>query len=319
LDDEHWHITDYYENIRSKALNLDSTVGACSEMKEFFPERICTTPMKGRTEFTPRANPNETSLTSILKPAPDGWVPKFSEENLYDGPDVPNPLLMVPEGEVDVAAIVSNRRRLSDFEPIVPMDFLATGDSTSSAASQQQHLRGRNLEEIKAGKGWTVDTLPGNCDGTSTGICGRTKNSDCLLSGHMDHRGGILGNALSGWLVMNIPNVTAGLIIIKLESWHLASESTATNGWTEVNNGEYTRGLAELPEDFFLDYAIDGKITSLNLEQFTEQRKIPQRVVETIVLLDDPDMVEPKDIEVALRLRNSGPDVVWKFTHVYWS
>ena len=322
LQDDYWHVTNYYENIRSKVMNLDSSVGACNNMKEFFPERICKTPMKGRTEFTPRANPDETSLLTIFKPAPDGWVPELKEKMLYEGPDVPNPLLMVPEGEIDVEAIVSNRR-LSDVYPPIFM-HQPSANKVKSIQPDQQHLRGRNLETIQTGKGWQFNNaLPGNCDGTSTGICGRLKNDDCLMYGHMDQRGGILGNALSGWFVVTLPQVTAGLVIVKFESWHLKGESKVTAGWTEVNNGEYNRDLKvqalPLPEDFMLDYAIDGKITTLNLTQFQEVHAYPQRVVETLVLLDDPDMKETKDLEVAIRLRNCGRECIWSFTHVYWS
>lgn len=324
LEDEHWHITGHYDNIRSKALTLEPSVGKCSGIKEFFPERICTTPMNGRTEFTPRANPDGTSLRSILKPTPIGFVPKIEAEILYDGPDVPNPLLMVPEGETDVEAIVSNRRRLSEVQFVNNLDTSTHSNSaTSILTNQSQHLRGRNLEEIKAGKGWELQALPGNCDGTATGICGRLKSSDCLLYGHMDERGGIIGNEMSGWLVMNVPNVTAGIIILKFEEWHLGRESTVTEGWTEVNNGEYNRALKEvhtpLPDDFMLDYAIDGEVTTLNLEQYKERLSVTERVIETLILLDDPDMKESKDIEVAFRMRNCGRGCVWKVTHLYWA
>jgi len=172
-----------------------------------------------------------------------------------------------------------------------------------------------------------VDANPGNCDGTSTGYCGRKSSSTCLLSGHSDYRGGILGDALSGWLVMNIPKVEAGLIMVKFESWHLTRESKGTRGWKEVNNGKYDRdrdrGLKDkappLPDDFFFDYAINGEVTSLGLEEFNNARKIPQRVVEIITILDDPEMEAMENLEVAFRLRNCGRDCVFKFTHLYWA
>lgn len=302
-------------------MNLDPSVGACSQVSDAFPERICRVPMKGRTEFTPRANPDETSLRTIIKPAPDGWVPKIEEELLYDGPDVPNPSLMVPEGELDVEAIVVNRRRQSEFDMY---EFMHPPNQlTPEIANERFNLRRRRLEEIKAGKGWLLDTKPGNCDGTATGICGREKSSNCLLSGHMDYRGGLIGDEFSGWFAVNVPNVTAGIIIIKVETWHLKRESKLTEGWTAANNDEYTRSLKEtappLPDNFMLDYAIDGQVTSLDLEQYNALMKNPQRVVQTLTVLDDPDMKESKDVEVAFRLRNCGRDCVWKVTHVYWS
>ncbi len=323
LGDSFWHVTEFYDNIRSKALKLDSSVGACNQIKEFYPERICTTPMSGRTEFTPRANPDETSLRSILKPTKDGFVPTLEAKMLYDGPDVPNPLLMSPDGEIDVEAIVSNRRGLlSEIRLVGDADAVSAPLETelAVATNQSRYIRGRRLESIEVGKGWQVRGYPGNCDGTYTGICNRMESESCLLYGHMDYRGGILGNEFSGWLVFNVPKVTAGLIIFKFEEWHLARESTVTEGWKSVNNERFLKEEAKpLPDNFELDYAIDGKITTLNLEQFREQTKHPERVVTTLTLLDDPDMKESKDMEVAFRLRNCGRDCAWLITHLYWA
>jgi len=312
LADDHWHVTDYYSNIREKTMNLDSSIGSCSQNSKFFPERICKVPMQGRTEFTPRANPNYTSLQIIVKASQDGFLPQIKIVMEYEGPDVPNPLLIPPDGELDVPPIISNRRTLLDVDI----------DNAPMPSNHSNLRRRRRLDRIKPGKGWEIDALPGYCDGTAHGICGRAVGSNCLLSGHMDHRGGILGNALSGWLVMEVPKVSNGIIIIKFENWHLENESTVTKGWTEVNGGEYDRALANvppLPDDFVFEYAIDGNITSLNKTQFEEAMKNPQRTILTLVVLDDPNMKEPKDIEVAFRMRNSGRTNVFSFTHIYWS
>ncbi len=48
LDDAFWHVTDYYENIRNKVLNLDKGLGSCYKNEGFLPTRVCTTPMKVR-------------------------------------------------------------------------------------------------------------------------------------------------------------------------------------------------------------------------------------------------------------------------------
>jgi hypothetical protein len=71
----------------------------------------------------------------------------------------------------------------------------------------------------------------------------------------MDHRGGITGDCLSGWIVFNLPQVTNGIIIIKFEDW--GGASGATSDWTEVNNGEYDRrslGVAPFPDDFLFEW-----------------------------------------------------------------
>jgi len=336
LNDEYWHMSDVYSNIAAKVSLLDATVGACNTLKDKMPERICTTPMNGRTEFAPRANPHKTSLTSLLKPSTDGYIPESTETMLYQGPDVPNPMLMIPEGQIDVEAIVVNRRRklsgeLDLFKPFNPIELKQSlwqqndnkNDSSTFFTRNQQLLRRRDLGEIRMGKGWVVDKKIGDCDGTSTGICGREPSNPCLLYGHMDHRGGIIGDALSGWLVFELPKIENGLIIAKFDTWHFARESKATVGWTEVNDGEFDRSLKELapplPDDFIFDYAIDGKITSLNLDQFRKMQTVAQRVVEIFTILDKPDMETKENVEVAFRLRNCGRGCVFKFTHMYWS
>lgn len=46
LEDSFWHVTDYYENIRNKVLNLDKRLGSCYKNDGSLPTRICTTPLK---------------------------------------------------------------------------------------------------------------------------------------------------------------------------------------------------------------------------------------------------------------------------------
>ena len=46
LEDTLWHVTEYYENIRTKMKNLDSEHGACHDIKDQLPERMCSVPMK---------------------------------------------------------------------------------------------------------------------------------------------------------------------------------------------------------------------------------------------------------------------------------
>lgn len=320
LPDEYWHITDHYENIRSKITTLESTVGECDQLKEYLPERVCNTPLKARSEYTPRANPAETSLRTILKPGPDGFVPIIEEKMLYDGPDLPNPYLKVPHGEIDTAEIAGLRRRLDSR----PINSFQDQENYFRDSNRWFHsnIRSRYLD-INAGKGWQFSrVLPGNCDGTYDAICGRLPSSDCLLDGHMDSRGGILGNELSGWLVFNVPEIKEGIIMLKFESNHLEDESTITKDWNEVNNGEYSRHLqssASLPEDFFFDYAIDGDITSLSLDEFKSKTTHPQNSIELITLLDDSKFEGPKDVEVAVRLRNCGRKCAFLVTHIYWA
>lgn len=48
LPDDAWHVSAYYDNIRSKVMNLDTTLGACNQYKGSIPVRMCNTPMKVR-------------------------------------------------------------------------------------------------------------------------------------------------------------------------------------------------------------------------------------------------------------------------------
>jgi len=299
LSDDHWHITDYYDNILSKVKNLDESIGSCGNLKEFLPERVCSTPLQARTEVTPRADPSNSSILSILKPAADGSLPSLTEEMLYDGPDVLNPSLMVQEGETDVRAIVMNRRReLFAWREDFDYNFGGRKHEEERANTIHPHIRRRRLDDgIETGEGWELRTLPGTCDGTATGICGRLPSSDCLLYGHMSSEGGLLGNESSGWLVMNMPNMTEGIIMLK---FHLENVS----------------------DDFSFEYAIDQHIVSLTKEEFIEKKKSPENKVDLITLLDDSEFIpegEEKSIEFAFRLHNCGEECHFLLTHVYWA
>jgi hypothetical protein len=46
LDDELWHVTEYYQNIRNKVLKLDKNLGSCYKNNGKLPDRVCTTPLK---------------------------------------------------------------------------------------------------------------------------------------------------------------------------------------------------------------------------------------------------------------------------------
>jgi hypothetical protein len=74
----------------------------------------------------------------------------------------------------------------------------------------------------------------------------------------------------------------------------------------------------DLPDTFIFEYAIDGKVTTLTKDQFLEQKKQIQRVVETLTLLDDPNFTaEAKHVEIAVRLRGCGRDCTFGVSHVY--
>ena len=273
---------------------------------------------QGRTEFTPRANPEKTSMRSILKTG--DYMPTVRDEILYEGPDVRNPMFDIPNGQVDVLAILNNGRTFPNHQ---------RRDLAVERAPMERRVAS---DEILPGKGYMLaNHPPGYCDGSYNAICGRKAGNPCLLYGHHDGRSGFLFHELSGWIVMEIPKVKEGIIIIKLETWHWPEEVTITKGWTTVNNernllSEQSRDLKRQPpeycDDFHFDFAVDGKITTYNREQFKEADKNIQRVVEVFTMLDDPTYVkegEEKDVELAVRMRGCGNEKVFSLTHVYWA
>lgn len=360
MADEYWHVADYYEKIRTKLKNLDPEKGYCEKgIEGSLPVRMCKTPMKGRTQYTPRANFNETGLNAIIKPTADGYVPKNEKVALYEGPDEHVDCYDIPHGEVDVLAIVSGRRR--NLEEAISWKNAATAttaaldtnkymDKKPSWDSNRQNLhidKHRELDEIVPGKGWQLHGEPqGYCDGGFYSVCGRSTDNNCVLSGHHDARGAIVGTALSGWLVMTLKDLKEGMIVLKVHSWNKPSENSIVADWTTVNN-ERQRNLVEgefdeyeasdivgtgggrrlgghpgksYPDSFVFEYAINGKITRLTKEQYLEKNKLIQRVVEVITLLDDPNFTtEGTDVEVAVRILGCGNECAIGVTHIYWA
>ena len=153
--------------------------------------------------------------------------------------------------------------------------------------------------------------------------------------------------------MLTLDDLKEGIIVIKLHTWHIDSESTRTQGWTTVSNERHLRrndesvgdltkegvifedlngeGLThrdlmrsydtpDLPETFVFEYAIDGKVTTLTKTEFLEKKKQLQRVVETLTLLDDPNFTsEAKNVEVAIRLRGCGRQCTFGLSHIYWA
>ena len=230
LPNEYWHVTDYYKDIREKINNLDADVGSCGKLKDYLPERMCKVAVHGRTEYTPRIGQEETSISSMIKPAGESnYVPKVEDKMVYEGPNEPNPVLALPEDAFDVRFIVSAgiRRRLRRL-----------GDDDNDDKS------------IVPGLGWQIHgELPGKCDGSSAGICGRQETSSCLLDDHMASKGGVLGNEFSGWLVFTVKDVKEGVIVLALETSHDPNESTRTEGWTEARTSEKQEEKKEEEEE----------------------------------------------------------------------
>lgn len=276
LADEEWHVNDYYNNIREKVKNtpMDPEKARCFQ-GEGLPKRVCTTPMRAVSQYTPRANFNETSLASIVKPAADGYVPKNDKVALYEGRNAHNDCFDIPEGQVDVLAIVAGRRRRRNLQQDVPLNYTKSTTNSPRSVSvkrrtktksttenkvpvrrlsqpspeQQQH---RNLDEIKPGRGWELVGEPqGFCDGTYDAVCNRWTHHKCVLGGHHDSRAAIIGNAFSGWLVMTLSALKEGIIMVKVHTWSKSSDNTITADWNSENNERRLNlGAVEHEDDY---------------------------------------------------------------------
>ena len=219
FSEDRWHVSDYYTQLKEKVKNDG---GVCEEIlkeSKMFPARVCTTAMKGRTQFTPRANPDETSLTSIMK---DYKLPNetfYKTGMLYEGPDVPNPSLAIPEGHIDVRLIASaglsdlNVRKNKVKRDLAVMssknqsqnndnDKETTMESTTTDKNTRSMVNGVEQSQL-----WfpTDGDMVGFCDGSPNSYnCRRNDHNNCLLLGHNDDRQGILGDGHSGWIVFNL-------------------------------------------------------------------------------------------------------------------
>jgi len=354
LADDYWHVTDYYEQTRNALKTMPDSYCEGSAENVGYPKRVCRIALNGRTEYTPRANPDETSIRSmIVNPAEEFRV--TTPEELYTQPDVPIPAFEVPEGEIDVKKIVSARRRNRERR---------LENQESSIYSMQSKDMMRGMKELqsdygrKPGKGWELRDAPaGFCDGTMESRCGRQVTQDCLLRGHNDGRGTIVGDALSGWLIMKLGKVQEGIIVFHIDIWH--GGPARTESWTEPNDGEYDRRqhklrrklnyamhaenhqdnygrttrqrLRELDKEpilikdgFTVEIAVNEKITTYDKDTFVAAQMNWERILTAVKVLDDENW-EEKDVEVGIRVSGCGrddkPTLVCSvgLAHVYWA
>ena len=319
LPDSEFHITEKFEHIRT-AVRQDNT-SWCFELN--LPDAICNIPFHGHSEFTPRANPVMTSIRRILRN--DMEVDPL-KPNAYDPPDVYNPAMDPPDGQIDYLAIVENG---VDFLPMrARYEYLhqqvnPPAYSTTAANSN-----------LVAGKGWQLQGTvgaPDNCDATYDSFCNRAADNNCLLYAHNDARASFLGDGLSGWMIMTLNQVKEGYILVRMFQSR-PNENEKTLGWKCENNDEKCdHPLSDeqanapvsndYPADFQVQYSIDGVITTLTAEQYKEQAVEVERLMQFSVLLNAPEEFAgkpPRDIELGIRIVG-GRDVTFGFSHVYWA
>ena len=270
--------------------------------------------------------------------------------NIYEPPDVFNPSLHPPVGEVDVLSIV---------EAGVPFKSIL-----APVWAQEVYKRPQFSvpPRVPLGQGVQLDTRAGDefCDGSLDSFCSRGAGDTCLLRAHNDGRNGLSFDGFSGWMVMNIPDLVHGHIVIKIETWHQPWSLWKTEGWEGINGNATVlhRGLSpeqqehdfngsssnessasqlpqsfqerkrrlknkppELVEDFKFEFAINGNITQWDKGTFLKKKQDLARVVEMVVLLDDPNFTGgvETEVEVAIRIIGCGRQNTFKLSHIYWA
>lgn len=193
-------------------------------------------------------------------------------------------------------------------------------------------------------------TRLGFCDGSAQSECKREKNSDCLQYGANDNHLDVHGNALSGWLVFQLPKVREGIILARIEWWCGSEKANSlTKGWTEVDDGKtldttpldpanaggggsrqrFLGGKAKhethIPEDLEMDIAINGEIThTMKRDEFIDNTKEFVKNVAVFPLLNDESMAqkdwEGEPMEAAIRFRTKKqPQQTYCVSHIYYA
>jgi hypothetical protein len=279
-----------------------------------------------------------------------------AQKNMYNPPDVFNPSLHPPAGEIDVLSIV---------EAGVPFQSILAPTWAKEVYKMPTFSK---PPHVPVGKGVELDTKSGDefCDGSLDSFCSRGTDEKCLLKAHNDGRNGLKFDGFSGWMVMNIPDLLHGYIVIKLETWHEPGSVRKTEGWNGINNettlhdrylqeqqgiqdysssrydyflmsslaNESSSSLTvlfdkrrlkkkppELCEHFEFEYAINGNITSMDKATFRQKKQDVARVVEMVVLLGDPNFTGgvETEVEVAIRIIGCGRSNTFKMSHIYWA
>lgn len=319
LPDSEFHVTEEYERIRAAVRQHNAS--QCFEIG--LPDAICNIPFQGHSEFTPRANPATTSLRRILRSDMDVGSLK---SNVYDPPDLYNPALDPPDGEIDYLAIVENGVNFLPLRSRYEYLYQQLNPPAYSTTAAKSNL--------VAGKGWQLQEsvgAPDNCDATYDSFCNRAADNKCLLYGHNDGRASLVGDGMSGWVIMTLNQVKEGYILVRLVK-SKPNENTKTLGWKCENNEETCAHplsdeeanapvSKEFPENFQVEYAIDGVVKTWTAEQYTEQLHEVERLMEFSVLLNEPDHFSgkpPRDIELGIRILG-GRAATFSFSHVYWA
>jgi hypothetical protein len=364
LKEEYWHIGPIYTTSRSTFTTYINGDGlnksACEKRLAplFGLDRACRMQIRGITEFNGKNRGDFNSIIPHIRAASNGYKPHLTEEPLYEGIDILPPIWKLPEGEIDVHAITiastyaapeldnslsekdestessqNSRRLLRQVSTELPK--LSIEDDFDVANKNRERSLVTYTDNVVPGEGWDVlftkaSVSTGYCDGSPMSTCKRSKGNTCLLYGHNDGRIGIMGDGLSGWLVVTLPELKEGLVFARMEDWHPRNgELKKTMTWSEVNDGmtdgegrELKRVPPPWPEDFMIDIAVNGKIhKSYTKEEWYKYAEPIAYNNAMYPLVDDKSFVGSGAIEIGIRLRSeSNPrNAGMNLSHIYFA
>ncbi|KAL3797297.1 hypothetical protein ACHAWO_009070 [Cyclotella atomus] len=298
LADENWHIEEHVKNIQRKVLTLTQQHAPhCYKLhdKMQLPVRLCNQKLQGRTEFTPRANPSDTSLHGIVVPSPKGNTPSYELQTVFEGVAFENPVATLPSYAVDALEIIELGKHAKS--------------QLQSTQPQSRRLNQRQLA-IDAGEGWTIiNSFPENdCNGSysPTTSCGRVSTSTCLMEGHHGSIGYVSGDEATGWLSMMVPSISSGYVAVNVKIGDVKDQ---------------TASFDSLPDSFAFQYAIDeSNISVLDKSQFIEKLQVFNGLG-LISILDDTKKTSDKPVKISVRVVGGCPenDCRLNVSHLYWA
>ena len=281
---ENWHMETVYEEVRRRVGEEGKGEGGavprgeCMDRVEYngvwggggdvggslgraIAKIICGRKMSCRTDYTPRADPGR-NLRGIVVDVPEG-----KEGNLrvggeeYEGWDVGIEGQRVPEGEVDVMKVVMGGGGEAEGEG----EGAGEGDNSQQQQQQPppttppptQPPPATPPKNVIDPTYWRLEkAMAGTCDGTTQTSCGRNVGSTCLLYGHNDGRGAIVGNSNTGPITFEIPPAGGGatqLVMLRYESE--GGKSGFEDGRTRIRARVSVNGEEKVDEVF---KAVDG-------------------------------------------------------------
>lgn len=363
LADSYWHVGPTYNAIRESVRTLNKDKSACETMMGELA-MVCHVEMHGYTEWTPRVTPYTNSLKAILPKVMDVYdaVEEYYEEidlfpRAWDKGDAVDPHLIAiatsapppdDNDDADEYYLYDDDYGFYYTDDAMPSGDESPGDDTNRVRSFRQLEKSvtspapRELSDAAAeqptalepGKGWGMYGKPaGFCDGSAQSTCGRSRESSCLMAGHNDYtRAGILGDALSGWLLMSVQHIKEGVVLARLDFKNVPEKNPVTEGWTQINdkatagddknnNDDAQRQL--IPKDFSFDYSVNGKVTSLTKTDFENLGvTIGNNEMTLYPLFVDPSPHDEEErmVEIGIRVRSKqGRRVRVMLTHLYYA